>query len=176
MTQTEREYAVALFTLAVEEGAVEEYNSALGLIGSVIGENPEYIEFLASPAIALEERIQAIDEAFSAHIPENVASFMKILCEHSQVRLFAECTEEYRKLAMAFSKTAVAEITSAVALSDEQKAGICKKLEKITGKSIEANYTIDESLIGGVKIEVEGKTFDGTVKHRLSQVKDVIIG
>lgn len=176
MTQTEREYAVALFTLAVEENSVEEYDSALSLVGSVIAENPEYIDLLASPAIVLEERIQAIDEAFGAHIPENVASFLKILCENSNIRNFEACAEEYRKLAMSFSKTAVAEISSAVALSDEQKKGICLKLEKLTGKSIDATYIIDESLIGGVKIEVEGKTFDGTVKHRLSQLKDVIVG
>lgn len=176
MTQTEREYAVALFALAVEEDSVEEYDSALSLIGSVIEDNPEYIDLLASPAIVLEERIQAIDEAFGAHIPENVASFLKILCENSHIRILEACIEEYRKLAMAFSKTAVAEIFSAVELSDEQKKGICVKLEKLTGKSIDATYIIDESLIGGVKIEVEGKTFDGTVKHRLSQVKDVIIG
>ena len=44
------------------------------------------------------------------------------------------------------------------------------------GKNVRAVYIIDESLIGGVKIEVEGKTFDGSIKHRLSEVKDVIIG
>lgn len=176
MVQTDREYAEALFMLAVEENSAEEYNSALSLVDRLIKENPEYIDFLASPAISLEERLQAIDEAFSDNVPENVVSFLKILCENSRIRTLTGCIDEFRKLTMALSKTAVAEVYSAVPLSDGQKQGICEKLEKITGKNIEAAYIIDESLIGGVKIEVEGKTFDGTVKHRLSQVKDVIIG
>lgn len=176
MMQTDREYAEALFMLAVEENEVDEYTAALDVVKKLVEENPEYIEFLASPAISLKERVQAIDEAFGESLPENVVSFLKILCENSRIRTLLGCIEEFKKLTMALSQKTVAEVYSAVPLSDGQKQGICKKLEKLTGKSIEATYIIDESLIGGVKIEVEGKTFDGSIKHRLKQLEDVIIG
>lgn len=176
MMQTEREYAEALFTLAVEEGAVEAYSDALGTVKGVVEENPEYIDFLCSPAISLPERVQAIDEAFSESFPENVVSFLKILCENGRIRTLLECIEEYGKFAMELSSKTVAEIYSAVPLDDEQKKKICLKLSKVTGKDVEAVYIIDESLIGGIRIEVEGKTFDGSIRHRLSEVKDVIIG
>lgn len=174
--QTHREYAEALFMLAVEENSVEEYTSALALVDSLVKENPEYIEFLASPAFSLDERVQAIDEAFGAAVPENVVSFLKILCESSRIRSLEDCIEEFKKLIMALSETSVATVYSAIPLSEEQKQGICAKLSKITGKSIEATYIIDKSLIGGLKIDVDGKTFDGSIKHRLNEVKDVIIG
>ena len=76
---------------------------------------------------------------------------------------------------MAFSNRTVAVITSATPLDEEQKQKVCEKFEKLTGKSIQAVYAVDESLIGGLKVEVEGKTYDGSIKHRLSDVKDVII-
>ncbi len=176
MMQTDREYAEALFTLAVEDNAVEEYTAALDTVKSVIEENPQYIDFLCSPAISLSERIQAIDEAFGKGFPENVVSFLKILCENGKARTLLGCIDEFGKFVMELSSTTVAEIYSAVPLDDEQKKNICAKLGKVTGKNVEAIYTIDESLIGGVKIEVDGKTFDGSIKHRLSEVKDVIIG
>ena len=82
MIQTEREYAEALFSVALEENSAEEYLEALLTVRQVIGENPEYIEFLASPAIPMSERAVAIDEAFGS-MPEYVVSFIKLLCENS---------------------------------------------------------------------------------------------
>lgn len=174
MMQTEREYAEALFTLATEENSVEEYLQSLRTLKQLFEDNLDYIEFLNSPAIPLSERLQSVDEAFEGRMPEYIVSFLKVLCENGKVRTVLSCIDEFSKLAMAFSNRIFANVYSAVALSNEQKNGICKKLEKLTNKSIDPIYIIDESLIGGVKIEVDGKTYDGSIKHRLGRFKDVM--
>ncbi len=176
MMQTDKEYAEALFMLAAEEGCTEKCSKALEIVEAVISDNPEYIEFLASPAIPLSERLQAVEEAFGASMPEFVVSFVKLLCENGHIRTISGCIDEFSVLARAMSNRAAANIYSAVELSSEQKQAICFKLEKVTGKGIDPVYTIDESLIGGVKIDVEGRTYDGSIKRRLKDVKDVIIG
>lgn len=173
MAQTEREYAEALFSVAAEENSAEEYLQALITVKQLMQENPDYIEFLASPAIPLSERIGAVEEAFGS-MPEYVVSFLKILCENGKIRTLFGCIDEFSALAAAFSNRAAAGIYSAIPLSDEQKKGVCAKLEKLTGKSIDPVYIIDESLIGGLKIEVDGKTFDGSIKRRLGEMKDVM--
>lgn len=175
MMQTDREYAEALFMLAAEEGKTEEYLSSLLTVRKLVEENPEYLEFLSSPAISLQERLSAIDEAYENIFPEYVVSFLKLLCENGRIRTINTAIDEYEKLMMAFSNRAIAVITSATPLDEEQKQKVCDKFEKLTGKSIQAVYAVDESLIGGLKVEVEGKTYDGSIKHRLSDVKDVII-
>lgn len=174
MIQTEREYAEALFTLAAEENAAEEYLDSLGMLRQLFEENPDYAEFLNSPAIALSERLASIDEAFEGKMPEYVVSFLKVLCENGKMRTVTGCIDEFIKLAREFSNRAVATVYSAVELSGEQKNSICKKLEKLTAKSIDPIYIIDESLIGGIKVEVDGKTFDSSIKHRLGEIKDVM--
>lgn len=174
MVQIEREYAEALFSLAAEEQAAEEYLQSLQAVKQLMADNPDYIEFLNSPAIPLSERLSSVDEAFENSMPEYVVSFLKLLCENGKVRLLAGCIDEFVKLAMEFSDRTSANIYSAVALSDEQKTAICQKLEKLTNKNIDPVYIIDESLIGGVKIEVDGKTFDGSIRHRLGEIKDVM--
>lgn len=174
MIQTEREYAVALFTIAAEENSVEEYQGYLTEIKKLFLENPDYIEFLNSPAINLSERLEALDEAFGDSMPEYIISFLKVLCENGKMKTVVACIDEFSKLQMDFSNKTVADIYSAVELNGGQKDALCKKLEKLTNKSIEPNFIIDESLIGGIKIEVDGKTFDGSVKHRLGEIKDVM--
>lgn len=173
MAQTEREYARALFTLAVEENTVEQYCEELGTLKSILKDNPDYIEFLACPAIPLSERTASIDEAFGT-MPEYVVSFLKVLCENGRIRTVHACTEEFILLAMAHSNRTVADIYSAVPLDDKQKQNVINKLEKLTGKSIDPIYTVDESLIGGIKIDVDGKTYDGSIRHRLGKMKDVM--
>lgn len=175
MMQTDREYAEALFMLAAEEGKVEEYFSSLLTVRELVEENPDYLEFLSSPAISLKERLSALDEAYEDIFPEYVVSFLKLLCENGRIKTVSTAIDEFEKLMMAFSNRTVAVITSATPLDDEQKQKVCDKFQKITGKSIQAVYAVDESLIGGLKVEVEGKTYDGSIKHRLSDVKDVII-
>lgn len=174
MAQIEREYAEALFSLAAEEQAAEEYLQSLQTVKQLMADNPDYVEFLNSPAIPLSERLSSVDEAFESSMPEYVVSFLKLLCENGKVRLLSGCIDEFVKLAMEFSDRTFANVYSAVALSDEQKTAICIKLEKLTKKSIDPIYIIDESLIGGVKIEVNGKTFDGSIRHRLGEIKDVM--
>ena len=174
--QTEREYATALFTLTAEENCTEAYVEHMKAIKAILLENEEYVEFLSSPAVSLEERASSLDEAFGENFPEYALSFLKVLCENGRMKTVFGCIDEFISLSMSVSARTSAVIYSAVELSDEQKSAVIKKLEKITQKQIEAQYIIDESLIGGMKIEVEGKTFDGSVRHRLQEVKDVIMG
>ena len=112
--------------------------------------------------------------AFGASIPEYVVSFLKLLCENGRIRMAFECIDEFSALVMASSNRTKAEIASAVPLSEKQKEAICKKLEKLTGREIDPVYIIDESLMGGVKIDVDGKTYDGSIRHRLGEIKDVM--
>lgn len=175
MTQTDREYAEALFMLATEDSDPQKYLDELTEVRNLMQENPDYIEFLASPAIPLQERLTAIDQAFEGRLSEYTVSFLKLLCENGRIRDLYGCIDEYERLTRELSNRAVANVVSAIALSDEQKKKICQKLETLTGKGIDATYTVDESLIGGMKIEIEGKTYDGSIKRRLSDVKDVII-
>ena len=64
MTQTNKEYATALFSLATEKNSVDQYEKSLIEIGNIFKENPDYIKVLESPAIPLSERIAFIDKAF----------------------------------------------------------------------------------------------------------------
>ena len=174
MRETEREYGEALFALALETQQIERFREGLTLVREALLEQPDYVEFLASPAIPLSERCAALEEAFGRHCPEYVVSFLKLLCEGGKARAVFGCIDHFERLAKAADNRAVAEITSAVALDDKQKAALCAKLGRLTGKQIDPIYHLDPTLIGGVHIEVEGHTIDGSVRRRLGELKEVM--
>ena len=59
-------------------------------------------------------------------------------------------------------------------MTEEQKTALIEKLQKISGKVIESEYIKDESLIGGIKVQIDDKIIDGSIKNRLNKAKGVI--
>lgn len=174
MTQINKEYAIALFNLAVENDAVEEYENCLQNINKVFEENHEYIKVLESPAIPLSERISFIEEAFGKTYTEYLVSFIKVLCENGHIAEICSCISEFQNLVRIYKNRAIATVYYVEPLTDEQKTALLDKLQKISGKVIEPEFIKDESLIGGIKVQIDDKIFDGSIKNKLQKAKGVI--
>jgi len=174
MKETNREYAEALFQLAAENNCIENYSNALSSVRLAVEENPDYPVFLDSPSIPLSERLAAIDAAFSASMPEYVVSFLKLLVENGRIQELLSCIDEFENLRRFAQNTVTAIVYSVVELTDQQKEKLCNKLSATTGKSVTAKFSVDPSLIGGIKIEIDGKTLDGSIENHLKRIKGVI--
>lgn len=174
MTEMSKEYGTALFMLAKENNEQKGYAQALDEILAQFNANPEYVELLASPSIPKDERVEAIERAFGTSMPEHVVSFLKLLCERGRIRQLAECAEAYNKLLEEDMKISVARVRSVIELTVAERKALKKKLEKMTGRAVELECVIDTSILGGLSVEIDGKIIDGSVRHRLNEMKDVI--
>lgn len=174
MKDTSKAYAEALFAIAMEKSKVQEYAKNLETITEILRENTDYPMYLATPALPLSERISAIEEAFGNEMPEDVVSFLKLLCEHNQFTKLPEIIEEFFKLEMAISNTTTVTVASKIPLTDEQKEKLTKKLEAKYRKNVCPIYQVDESLLGGLKITTEDQIIDGSVQKRLQRIKEVM--
>lgn len=174
MTRVSEEYAAALFTLAAEENVKREVADSLKTIKALAGEYPEYIDLLASPSIPLDERCEVIDKAFGEAMHEYAVSFVKLICERGHIRELCECIDEYLKLYEAADGIATANITSAVTLTDAEKETLKRKLEAKLSRRVELVCSVDESILGGVVIRVDGNIMDGSLKTKLADLKEAI--
>lgn len=174
MSQISNEYAKALFMLSCEKELREDYKKGLETVLAVFEENPQYAEFLETFAIPLDERLSALESAFVNRIPRDVLSFLKILCEKKHIREFSECAREYFAMYNEIDKILNAKVTSAVELTEKEKAMLLEKLEKSSGKNVVIDYVVDESIIGGLIVEADGKIMDSSLKKHLKDMKDVI--
>ena len=75
---------------------------------------------------------------------------------------------------MASERILDATVTSAVALTDEEKQRLQAALEKQSGGKVNIAYALDRELLGGLIVEIDGKILDGSVRDRLQRVKEVI--
>ncbi len=171
-----KEYAKALYELSDEEGLQAEFLGELRLLEGIIVDHPGLITLLAAPNISKRERCEVIDRAFSGRCHEYICSFMKLMCCRGYARAILPCFAEYRRLWYERSGIAVAEVRSAVALTTEEKNALHQKLEAHTGKSVEMHCTVDPSLIGGVSVTVDGQLLEGSVRSRLSTLRESLLG
>ena len=87
------------------------------------------------------------------------------------LRQYTECYKAYRKRYQEDEGISDAVVVSAVALTEEQKKTLLEKLEKLCQKKILLSEKIDPEVLGGLKVEVDGKTLDGTVSGRLKEIR-----
>ncbi len=174
MTTTSREYAEALFELAAEEKQIPEAGEGLALVKSVLKEEPAYQALLASPAIGKDARLAALDGAFRGRIPEILLGVLRMMTARGHVGAVADMAREFEALAREYRGEAVAHVTSAVALSEEEREKLQAGLEKRFRRQVTLQCEVDPALIGGVRVEIEGSVIDGSLKNRLDQIKEVM--
>ena len=174
MTELSNNYAEALFALAVECGQEKPYLEALESVDALFADNPDYVDLLAAPSVPQSERAGLIQQAFGDALPEQVLSFVQILCAHGRIRSLPACTAEYRRLYEVSVALSTATVTSAVALTEDQKTRLAEKLTKKFGRRIQLVCEIDEHLLGGLTVRLDGVVLDGSLRHRLQEVKDVM--
>ena len=174
MQEIIKEYAEALFMIACEENKEEEYLTSLEKILEVLKEEPGYMELLSAPGIPLGERVSAIEAAFGAMVPETVVSFVQLLCEKGRISAYKSCVDEYRRLLNVKLAVTTAYVTSAVALTEAEKTALIRKLERYSGNTVELICKVDPAIIGGLIVEMNDTVMDGSVRHRLREIKDVM--
>ncbi len=174
MTQTSKEYAEALFSLAAEENMLNDVSKGLNLVLAQLRGNPEYVDFLASPNIPIVDRLKAIDEAFADSVCEYVISFLKILCEKGSVRNVYKIILDFEGLYQASQGIATARVISAVSLKKAEKEKLQHKLEKMCGKKVVMECIVSKAILGGMIVYIDGKVLDGSLKRRLHDIKEVI--
>lgn len=176
MMEISKEYASALFMLACEKEKQSEYKEALITLKEAFLKEPEYLLFLASPSIPLSERQDAMKNAFSGRVPEDVLSYLLLMCKKGRMDCFLDSVDEFCVLFDASEKQINAKVTSAVELSNEEKEKLLEKLQKMSKTNVNIEYVLDPAILGGVIVEMDGKVLDGSLKSRLRDIKDVMNG
>ena len=174
MTDLSREYAEALFALAAENDQTKEYLEALDTAATLLADNPDYVELLRCPTIQKEERDGLLEQTFGQILPEQVLAFIQLLCAHGRIRSLNDCVAEYRLLYQTAVAMSTAQVVSAVPLTEQEKQQLADKLAARFGRTVTLECTVDESLLGGMVVRVDGKVLDGSLRSRLHAVKEVM--
>ncbi len=172
MADVTKEYGKALYELSVEENRQPDYLGQIRYLRNLFRDTPELLALLRAPSIPKEDRMAVIDRIFGDRVEPYLCSFLKLMTKRGHASAIPSCLNEYERLWYEHSGIVVAEVISAVPLTSEQKSRLLAKLEAHTGKSVEMRCTLDEQVIGGVTVMLDGKLLEGSVRGRLDALRE----
>src|SRR5512136_850521 len=157
-----RRYAKALFSLADEQGRIEQWSDALQGLRDAIATLPELADLLASPQTD-RDRLRSVAAALAAalSLPEEVGNLLLLLADRNRLSGADAVAAHFRDLADAKLGRVRARVTSAVPLSADEAKRIAAALARVTTGQVLLETTVDPALLGGVVAQVGSMVYDG---------------
>lgn len=174
-------YGEALFEIAMEAqpdmhaggepGKADELFEQVKQISEILRDNPEFDRLMMHPGIPKQEKVEAMEAVFKGRVDDGLTGLMEIVIQKERYgdlqeifRYFIDRVKEVKGIGVAY-------ITSAVELTNDQKAAtVAKLLETTQYQSIESEFNVDESLIGGMVIRINDRVVDSSVRSKLNNL------
>jgi ATP synthase F1 delta subunit len=169
-----RLYARSLFEAAKEEGRLEPVLAELGDFVAALEDVPELRSLLTNPQLDRDERTAALDEILG-EADELIRNFLRLLSEKGRTAQIDEIYRELEELVAAEQKRLTVELTTAYELSDDEASTILKKIEKSSGRAVEATRKVDSALIGGIILQVGSYRLDASVRGRIDRLRHELV-
>ncbi len=169
-----RPYAKAVFSLADESGAHEAWSSVLTQL-STVSQDGDFASLISDPRIDGAQLTKLLTELAGEHAPAGTENFINLLVTNGRVDALADIEQQFTELVAKAKAQVNAQVISAMALSDEQKASISAALETRLGLKVNLEETVDADLIGGAVIKAGDLVIDGSAKGRLEKLTSVLM-
>ena len=176
VTEQSREYGEGLYALCAEEALSGDVLEELDVLNGSFKAQPDYLRLLSNMSLGREERLGILDRTLRGQVHPYVLNFCKILLEKGLLHEFSDCVKAYRARYLQDNGIVEASVTTAVPLDDGQRKKLMEKLSAMTGKQIVLKERLDPAVLGGVRLEMDGKRYDNTVQSRLTAIHRAIGG
>ena len=164
-------YAEAFLQVANESQQTEEIVSQTKEILQLVGDSPELEKTLSSPILEKELKKNILIQLFSDKIDHSLLNLLKLLADRQRIGILVPILERFLEIYRDNSNIALATVTSAVELSDEQKDLITQKIISIAGtEKLELVTKTDPSLIGGFVASVGSKVIDASIASQIRKL------
>jgi F-type H+-transporting ATPase subunit delta len=169
-----RGYAEALFNVVRAEGELDRVEDELYRFGKLVESNHELKQALADQSIDRAQRIKVLEELLADKVSPHTLGLLTFTVAQGRARQLPQILEELSALTAAARDAVVAEVRSAVPLDEGQREELAAALSKATGRRVTVKAIVDPSVIGGVVAKVGDTVIDGTVRHRIEQLKEQV--
>ena len=168
-------YAESLFDLAKEENKVTQYLDDIKLVGEVLDSDPQIVQFFNHVLIENDKKIQLLDQSFKGNVDQYVLNFLKLLVQSRRIRYIDDIVKSYINLSNQYLGIEEGMIYTPYELTDQQIQDIEKAISQKENKKVTLKVSIDPSLLGGIKVQIANRIYDGTIKNKVEMLKNELL-
>lgn len=165
-------YAKSLIDLAQEQNKLELVYDDMKLLDNIVKSNRDFANVLKSPIIKEDKKNRVIESVTAGRINSLTASFIRLLGSKSRESNLPEIISAFIEQYNVVKGIHKVKLTTAVEISDEIKNEFINKIKASEAvEHIELETLVDEDLVGGFVLEMEGKLADGSIRRDLNDVQ-----
>jgi F-type H+-transporting ATPase subunit delta len=172
MTDRSDAYAAALFEVAKAEGSLDTVEDELFKVARTLEANEELRATLSDAAIPVERRQQIVESLLGGKASPITTALVSFVVGAGRSKNLPEIIDKLVARAAQERHEAVAEVRTAYPIDEERRERLAEVLGKATGKHVTVKVVIDPSVLGGVVARVGDTVIDGTIRHRLEQLRE----
>ena len=169
-TSIARVYAEALFEAASETGKVEAVRRDLTAFAGAVGSNAALGVFFADDEIGAVDKTRAVLDLTDGGEPL-VRNFLRLLIDKDRESILDEMTSLFVRRVEDASGVVKVELTTARPLAPETQDEVRRNLEASLAKSVDMTVTVDEEILGGVKLRIGDRIADASIRHSLDELR-----
>jgi F-type H+-transporting ATPase subunit delta len=168
-----RPYAEAVFKVAAEQGKLAEWSAALSDLAGVAA-NERVQAAIADPNFTPPKVAGLFIAILAGRLSGDAENLVRVLAENGRLEVLPDIRLQYEALKNEREGVLDVEVFTAFAMDDAQLADLAGRLERKTGRKVRARVTVDESLIGGARIEIGDKVIDGSARAQLVALENAL--
>jgi F-type H+-transporting ATPase subunit delta len=167
-------YANALFEIARAEGTLDEVEDELFRFARNLEASDELRSTLTDEMVPAEKRQSIVEDLLGGKATTTTAQLVSLVVGTGRGRDLPAIIDRLVQRAASAKNRTVAEVRSAVALTDDQQTRLAAALANATGKDVELKVVVDPSVLGGLVATVGDTVIDGSVRTRLDQLTSLL--
>ena len=165
-------YAAALFEIAKAEGSLETVEDELFKVARTLEANEDLRATLLNATIPIERRVVVVESLLGGRVSPITSALVAFVVAAGRSKNLPEIIDKLVARAAEERHEAVAEVRTAYPIDEERRERLAEVLGKATGKHVTVKVVIDPSVLGGVVARVGDTVIDGTIRHRLEQLRE----
>jgi F-type H+-transporting ATPase subunit delta len=172
MSERADAYASALLQVAKAEGSLSTVEDELFKVARTIEANDQLLATLTDQAIPVDRRQGIVEDLLGGKASPITTALVSFVVGAGRGRDLPAIIDALVEQAAEERQEAVAEVRTAIPLSEDQRTRLADALGRATGKHVSVKVVVDPSVLGGVVARIGDTVIDGTVRHRLEQLKE----
>jgi F-type H+-transporting ATPase subunit delta len=164
-------YAQALLSIAQSHNLTEEFGTDARTLINLLSGSQELQNFLDNPFIESDNKKNLLKQIVAEVASPYLRNFLLFLVDRRRIAFLEAILDQYLALLRQLNQTVLAEVTSAVALTEAQLEAVKTKVVAITkAREVEISTNIDSDLISGVIIKVGSQVIDASLRGQLRRL------
>jgi F-type H+-transporting ATPase subunit delta len=158
-------------SLAQSNDLVDRIGEDAAALLNLLKESPDLEQFLGNPTVKAEDKKAVLQSISGDQLHPFTLNFLKLLVDRRRILFLEGICKQYRVRLRQLKQTVLAEVTSAVELSEQQQQSVREKVIAMTGANqVDIETKIDRDLIGGVIIKVGSQVIDASLRGQLRRI------